>query len=82
MYVYCVIIQYQVIPVLYIGSQKDAQDQEQIQRFRISHVVSCLQGATKGFKVRLTGFINSINSNPGPDLSAPTSIRQSPPEPD
>ena len=53
-YKWCLAIDvyWQVLPCLYIGSQKDAQDLGQINRFRISHVVSAHQGAAKQFKVK------------------------------
>ena len=44
----------QVLPGLYIGSMKDSQDQEQIYRHNISHVVSACQGAARIFQVSIS----------------------------
>ena len=46
-------LSFQVVPNLYIGSAKDAQDQVQVTKARISHVVSAHTGATRHFKVQL-----------------------------
>ena len=65
-----IVIYWQVLPCLYIGSQKDAQDLGQISRFRISHVVSAHQGATKQFKVSDLYFSSNLSN---PCRTSPTS---------
>jgi hypothetical protein len=48
----------QVLPSLYVGSYRDSRDQEQMDRYRISHIVAVHDNAKKLLKVCYMGMFD------------------------